>query len=324
VQARWKPHKWRRIMVLVVLLAVAGLNAIAYRQAYAMTHYAAGGPATARPGVIGGLAKVEAVVAGVNVPRPANMHTPREWGLAYETRRIDVTSDESLEAWFVPQAQARGIVLLFPGYATSKESLLAPAAAFHALGYADLLVDFRGAGGSSGSATTLGVREGTDVAQAMAYPRATWPDLSIVLYGMSMGSAAVLRAVAHEGVQPAAVILESPFDRLLHTVGNRFAVMGLPAFPAADVLVFWGSVQQGFDGFADNPADDAGAVTCPALVLYGQGDPLAPPAEAQAVFTHLQGRKQIAGLPSTGHELLLNAAPDSWKQAVTGFLAGVQ
>ncbi len=86
------------------------------------------------------------------------------------------------------------------------------------------------------------------------------------------------------------------------------------------MLVFWGGEQHGFDGFADNPADDARAVTCPALVLYGLGDPLAPPAEAQAVYAGLGGRKAIAGLPSNGHALLLLAAGDAWKQQVRQFL----
>src|SRR5690349_3302271 len=80
--------KWwgaRRALLLFVLFAVVALNAVAYRQAYVMTHYTAVGPATAGPGVIGGLAKLAALALGVNVPRPENTHTPRDWGLAYET-----------------------------------------------------------------------------------------------------------------------------------------------------------------------------------------------------------------------------------------------
>src|SRR5690349_12507168 len=57
----------RRALLLLVLFAVVALNAVAYRQAYVMTHYTAGGPATAGPGVIGGLAKLSALALGVNV-----------------------------------------------------------------------------------------------------------------------------------------------------------------------------------------------------------------------------------------------------------------
>jgi hypothetical protein len=61
-----------------------------------------------------------------------------------------------------------------------------------------------------------------------------------------MGSAAILRAVALRGISPAALVLECPFDRLLSSVENRFAIMGLPPVPVARLLVFWGGIQHGF------------------------------------------------------------------------------
>src|SRR5262249_47015725 len=142
----------------------------------------------------------------------------------------------------------------------------------------------------------------------------------LVLYGISMGSAAVLRGVAAEGVTPDAIILESPFDRLLTTTENRFHAMGLPAFPAAGVLIFWGSVQQGFNGFSHNPVDYAPAVRCPALVLYGAQDPRVSPAQAQAVFDRLGGRKQFVTVPDAGHVLLIDVNPTLWQEQVGQFL----
>ncbi len=73
-------------------------------------------------------------------------------------------------------------------------------------------------------------------------------------------------------MQPAALVLESPFDALLSTVVNRFALMGLPAFPFAHLLVFWGGVQQGFNGFRHYPADYATEVRCAVLLLDGAND----------------------------------------------------
>ena len=37
-----------------------------------------------------------------------------------------------------------------------------------------------------------------------------------------------------------AVVVESVFDRLLSTAENRFHSMGIPAFPMARLLIFWG------------------------------------------------------------------------------------
>ena len=58
------------------------------------------------------------------------------------------------------------------------------------------------------------------------------------LYGISMGAAAILRAVHSCGVQPDAIIVEAVFDRMLATVGHRFEVMGLPSFPGLKCLFY--------------------------------------------------------------------------------------
>jgi pimeloyl-ACP methyl ester carboxylesterase len=138
-----------------------------------------------------------------------------------------------------------------------------------------------------------------------------------------MGSAAILRAVALQGVQPAAVIAECPFDRLLSTVENRFAAFGLPAFPLAHLLVFWGGVQQGFNGFAHNPADYAQAVTCPVLLLHGDADPRVTREQLLRVHDNLAGTKKLEWFAGVGHESYLAAQPEKWKDTVERFLDGL-
>src|SRR4051812_26439189 len=240
---RGRSNKWPRRTLVALLLAFAGLNGVAFMQARALTHYASSGESTAQPEALTLQQKAWAIATGVKMARPQNAHTPKDVGLAYSTHMIKVGgAGEILEAWAVEHEASRGVVLMFAGYAMSKDALLAPAAALYEMGYSPFLVDFRGAGGSSGSDTTLGVREADDVAAALDYAKQKWPGERTVLYGISMGSAAILRAVAHEGAQPDALVLESPFDTLLNTVGNRFHALGLPAFPSAELVVLWGSV----------------------------------------------------------------------------------
>src|SRR5205823_6308378 len=209
--------------------------------------------------------------------------TPAAAGLPFTTHTIPV-ADGTLEAWHVPAESARGLVLLVHGRGASKDCLLREAAAFRAFGLDGLLVDCRGSGGSSGSECTIGVREGEDVAVAVAFARQRWPGRRLGLYGQSMGSAAILRAAAHHAVAADAVILECPFDRLLTTVEHRFGAMGVPAFPLARLLVFWGGVQNGFDAFAHDPVAYAASVKCPALLMHGAHDVRVRPEEAEAVY----------------------------------------
>jgi alpha-beta hydrolase superfamily lysophospholipase len=117
------------------------------------------------------------------------------------------------------------------------------------LNYDTLLVDFRGLGGSSGNTTTLGVRETEDVALSMRYAQRSKFKRPFVLYGVSMGSAAILKAVAQREVNPDAIILELPFDRLIDAVKSRLKAFKIPTFPMVELLVFWGGFQYGFNGF---------------------------------------------------------------------------
>jgi len=182
-------------------------------------------------------------------------------------------------------------------------------------------VDFYGSGGSGGSDTSIGFHEATDVASAYEYARHLPGGRSIVLHGESMGAAAILTAVARGNLTPAAIILEMPFDSLLSTVRHRFASMGLASFPSAELLVFWGGWQQGFNGFQYNPAVDARSVRAPALLMNGDRDPWVTREEAQTIFDGLQGPKRLKVFRGLRHQSFLNARPAEWRGSVSSFLA---
>ncbi|MDQ2805793.1 MAG: alpha/beta fold hydrolase [Chloroflexota bacterium] len=312
-----------------LLSALLAFNGIAWMQAWNLTYYAPAGTMPSRPPEQLSLPeRAWTILTGVQVPRPENT-APLAAGvsaavpLPYATARIPLPGGEWLEVWQQAHPAAQGTVLLFPGYAMSKLSLLHPAAAFYGLGYSVILADYRGVGGSSGNDTTLGVREGADVAAVVAYAWQAQPDRPILLYGESLGAAAILRAVAHEGVQPDAILLQAPFNRLVDTVSNRFTAMGLPAFPAAQTLVFWGSVQQGMNGFADNPVEYAAAVRCPTLLLHGDRDPRVTVAQTAEIYSALGGPKTLVRFPPAGHESLYSADSARWEAAVHSFLASL-
>jgi uncharacterized protein len=312
------------VLVLVALPLLA-LNGIAFMQARSMTHFVSAGQQTAKPEKLSLTDKIRVILTGVEIPRPENQVTPQEIQLVYETRHISIGkgSQETLEAWYIPAQKSRGVVLLFPPYGSSKAALLAPTKIFHNLGYDALLVDFRGAGGSSGNDTTLGVREAKDVAIAFTYTQQQWANQPMILYGASMGAVAVMRAVAIEKIEPVALILESPFDRLLNTVRHRFEAMGIPSFPSAELIVFWGGVQQGIDGFNQNPVDYARSIHCPVLLLHGELDRRVTVADATRIFESLPGQKQWRVFPSAnGHGSLAVDDVEQWRSLVSRFLEG--
>jgi hypothetical protein len=247
--------------------------------------------------------------------------TPQDWSLPFEVHRFQANEDLELEAWHIPHAQAKGLILLFHGYASTKSSLLPEVNALHELGYATFLVDFRGSGGSDGHRTSLGLDEADDVLKTFEYARSMLAQAPLILYGRSMGGAAILRAIHCYHIQPEAIIIEAVFDKLLSTVQNRFAAMGIPAFPAAHLLILWGGFQHGYSGFSHNPVEYAASVQCPTLMLHGTDDPRATLAEGMAVFQQLSGKKQFEPFAGVGHEAYLAAHPEQWQRTIAQFLA---
>jgi pimeloyl-ACP methyl ester carboxylesterase len=302
---RWaRSHPWRAAG-LFLLAAFVALNVLAYRHAHAFTHFvpndgAAGGGWRGQPESLSPGEKTGALFNGVAIARPRHDARPADVGLAFEGHAFDGEAGR-LEAWYLPHPQARGVVLLFHGFGSCKARLLPEARALHELGHACFLVDFRACGDSEGEATTVGYCEADDVARAAAYVRQKWPG-PLVLFGQSMGSAAVLRAVGVLGVEADAVVLECPFDRMLGAVRARFRAMGVPPFLSAELLVFWGGAQHGFNGFRHDPVEYARGVRCPALLLHGQRDARVSRAEVEAVHENLAGAKALYVFEGLGHE----------------------
>jgi alpha-beta hydrolase superfamily lysophospholipase len=310
-----------RLILVGLFVGLVVMNAVAFMQARSMTHFVESGARTAPPEALSRWQKIGVILVGVQIPRPINVWTPEDAGLAYQTVRFGGASGQDCEGWYIPVANPKGLCIECHGYAASKSSLLSSAKAFHDLGYDLLLFDFRGSGGSVGDRTSIGYYEAEDVASAVKFAQGKWAGEPLVLYGQSMGGAAILRAVADLGVQPRAIIAESVFDRLLSTVENRFHAMGIPAFPAARLLVFWGGVQNGYDAFVMNPADYATRVKCPVLLFQGGMDPRVSNAQAQNLFNHLAGPKQLVIVQNCGHCAFLSEDRARWISTVTGFLS---
>ena len=317
---RRKIRKWLWIGLVLLVVGFAVLNALAYRHAYAMLHYTTSGERTRKPESLSLWQKAKVLVCGVNIPRPHNQGNPSTVGVPFREATIPSSGTVSLGAWFCPKKDATAVVILFHGYIADKSCMLAEARQFNDLGCAVLLVDFRGSGQSSESYTTVGFDEAEDVVASVKYVREQCPGCRIVLFGQSMGAAAVLRATGRLGVKPDAIILEAVFDTMLNTVRHRFEAMHVPSFPCAELLIFWGGRQMKFDGFAHNPVDYAAGVTCPVLVMHGSGDARAHLADARLVFDHLAGPKRFVEFARVGHEPYIKHHTDEWRAAVMPML----
>lgn len=308
---------------IILLVATAGfvaLNVVAYNNARRMTRFLPPEAMPRCPDSSSLPARIRFLVLGPRIPRPVNTTTPADTGHPYETAFVTTEDGLRLELWDIPAPTPRGTVVMFHGYGGQKDGLMADARFFHDLGLNLVMVDFRGSGGSDGNITTIGVIEAHDVIAATAWATRRYPEGPMILFGVSMGAAAVLRAVKHHDLRTQAVIMHCPFDRLLTTVAHRFEELGAPPFPSAHLLTFWGGRQLGFNGFRHNPADDAAALTSPTLLLHASCDPRVSVAEVRRVYDAIRGPKQLHIFEGLIHESYIQARPDEYRRVVSEWI----
>ena len=319
---RMKMRTKRVTVACVCLLGMAfvTLNLLAYNHAYAMMHFTSQGGRTREPERLAGLAKFKVLIAGVNIPRPKSDLQPSAVDPDCRVLLIGEPDGVRLAAWYCDRGSNTPSVTLFHGYSAEKSSLIDEAKTFLALGASVLLVDFRGSGESSESYTTIGVREADDVAAVVRYAQQHLAHSRVILFGQSMGAVALLLAVDQRGISPDAIIAEAVFDTMLNTVRNRFTAMHVPSFPSAQLLVFWGGRQWGFNGFEHNPENYARAVQCPALFMHGGDDPRATLGEGRRVFDAVHGSKEFKIFDRTGHESYISTHATEWRATVAEFM----
>jgi fermentation-respiration switch protein FrsA (DUF1100 family) len=180
----------------------------------------------------------------------------------------------------------------------------------------------RNSGESQGTITTLGYLEAGDARAAVDYLLSR-PDVNpqrIGLVGMSMGGATVLRAAARIP-EVRAVVAEAAYtsieDNLAHGVR---ALTGLPPFPFAPLVAWFGELQSGLDIRLVRPIDDVGKIAPrPLLLVQGELDTLVPPGNAEALYQAAGEPKQIYIVHGAGHGGYLDADPSGFEHTLVDF-----
>ncbi len=287
------------------------LNVVVYLHGYALTHY---NPditgKTQDPHNLSFWQKTKVILTGVQNPRPLNHNWP-EGG--YDS--VVLQSNKRISCWIINARNPRGTVILFHGFGGEKSSLLGKAAIFRDSGFNTLLVDFMGSGASEGNQTTVGFAEAEEVKTAFDFVRSKG-EKHLVLFGTSMGAVAIMRAEAIFDVRPEANIIECPYGTLLKTVNARFRNMGLPAFPMARMLVFWGGLQNGFNGFRLNPDDYAKRMLAPTIHMAGGKDDKVSIDETNEIYANLPAEKKLVVYPDAGHENYLLKYKKEWSAEI--------
>jgi len=206
------------------------------------------------------------------------IHTPAEFGLAFEEIAFPTPDGLTLGGWLVPPAGLDGpankVVVILHGHGGSIDYDVRYIPYLHAAGYSVLQFDFRAHGRSQGRATTFGYLERRDVQGAVRFLRSRGYN-RIALHGFSLGGmVAMLSAPICPEVS--LVVDDGGPARLRTALKGWCLERNIPAWlaPALAWLVIVGtSLRFGDNLFRFEPVRWVGQIAPrPLMMIHGEHD----------------------------------------------------
>lgn len=240
--------------------------------------------------------------------------TPEHWQLAHDGLQ--------LQALFLKQEQAKGVVIAAHGYHHSYEQMIPYARMFMQLGYSVLLPDARAHGRSEGKYIGFGWSDRLDYQLWIDQVEKTAPG-EVILFGISMGAATVL-ATAGEGVPTVkAVIADSSFENVYEEVAHRvrtyYHLPSIPLVPISSLL------NRLLNGYWFKKADIKGQVARiqqPTLLIHGGSDTYVPVIHGKNLFATLpHSAKELHIFPEAEHIKSFATDAEQYQVLVEQFLS---
>jgi hypothetical protein len=305
----------RILKVLLVLFLL--LNIVTAFHAYKFTHFYDRAELTVKKqSDKSGWDITKELLFGINAVKQQNSVVPDS---AFQTIYLKSSTCPRLEAWYITVVNPKGTVCMFHGHGGTKSGIFEESIAFRKLGYNTLLLDFRAHGNSNGNTCTIGYQESEDVKLAFDFIKARG-EKNIILWGISMGAAAVSKSIYDYHLQPSKIILEMPFGSIKEAAEGRIKMMGVPAEPLATLITFWGGVEHGFWAFNMRPSQYVKNINCPVLLQWGRKDPRVTEHETNEIFQNISTNKKFVIYENCGHESLCKKENEKWTNEITAFL----
>ncbi|MFE1627620.1 alpha/beta hydrolase [Brevibacillus reuszeri] len=265
------------------------------------------------------------------VRKPINME-PGDFGICH-AESIQFQSREqaiALAGWYLSAEKngykANGSTLLFAhGYSQNRLEPHLPALSLAArlleAGFDVLMFDFRNAGESSDSLTTIGLREQQDLLGAIDYAASVHPEKRLGVVGFSMGAATAL-LVGGVDSRIQAIVADSPFYSLQEYLEENLPQWtGLPRFPFNWFILTFSPLLLGANPRHVKPYQAVKEAEKPILFIHGTNDLTIPTANSERLHTLAQDEDSALWLvPDAGHVRSYALVPEEYAERVISFL----
>ena len=310
-----------KVFLWTMVIGFILFNFMTAMQAYKLTHfYDRGSVKPVAPNNRTTRDNIHDILLGPNAIKSTSIAPP---DTSLKTVFLSTKDQLILEGWYIRTTDSlpKGTVILFHGHGGSKSGVLCEAEGFRTLGYHTLLVDFRAHGNSEGNTSTIGYTEAEDVQLAYEYILKEKKDSNIILWGISMGAAAITKAVNDYALLPKKIILEMPYASILQAAEGRIRMMGVPPEPLARFITFWGGVEHGFWAFDMKPFEFVKNINSPVLIQWGEKDNRVTRKEIDMIYSNIPVSKKLVTYSNSGHESLCKNEHSKWMFEIYSFLA---
>jgi dipeptidyl aminopeptidase/acylaminoacyl peptidase len=242
----------------------------------------------------------------------------------YEDVRLTTVDGVEIAAWYIaPPVESRAALIFVHGLGHNRQYMLDQAAVLYRNGYGALLIDLRNHGESGGEMTTLGFYEPYDIQAGIDF-LLTRPEVDseqIGVVGQSLGGVTAIRAAA-QMPELRAVVVQSVFTSIEENIASGVRqITGLPAFPFAPMVIYFGQQETGLSIEQVRPIDDIAHISPRAvLLLHGQQDRTITPDNSQRLYDAAGEPKQLVWFPDAAHGGLMASDSELWETSIVSFL----
>jgi len=220
----------------------------------------------------------------VYFPERILLADPSSIGLDFESVSFETEDGVRLFGWFIPEENARSVVLFCHGNAGNISHRLESIQIFHRLGLSVFIFDYRGYGQSEGRPTERGTYADAEAAWRYLVEERRINPNEIIVFGRSLGGAVASRLAQSHA--PGALIVESAFTSLPNIAATIY-----PYLPVRLLL-----------RFKYNTVEYITKVDCPILVVHSRDDEIMPFNHGQRLFEVAREPKRFLEITGTHNQ----------------------
>jgi len=214
----------------------------------------------------------------IHPPRYRDPDVPSNYGIKYENVSFKTSDGIKIKAWLIESKKANGTVIIGHGYPFDKGNIL-PVVKYIYPDYNVLLYDHRYFGESSGSISTVGIKETEDVKAAVDFVNDRFGKKPIALYGFSLSASSMLMSKTDVN----AIISDSAYGDLEMMIKRIYFYFGPLKYPFVVTTNLLTKAVFGVHPREISPALAIKDSKIPVFVIHGEKDSQIPVENAYAL-----------------------------------------